>query len=90
MATYSVHHATSKTPYGPWQYRGVILKSNDHHKGPGHHSIVQIPATGAWYIVYHRWNNRKGDGPYSGGREIAIDKLVHDPDGTIEPVVMTD
>ncbi|MEO5912668.1 MAG: family 43 glycosylhydrolase [Luteolibacter sp.] len=87
--TYSVHHSTSKTPFGPWEYRGVILKSDDHNKGPGHHSIIQIPATGAWYIVYHRWNNRQGDGPYSGGRETAIDKMFHKPDGSIEPVVMT-
>ncbi len=89
-ATYSVHHATSKSPTGPWQYRGVILKSNERHKGPGHHSIIQFPADGPWWIVYHRWNNRKGDGPYDGAREIAIDKLDHKPDGSIEPVVMTD
>ncbi len=89
-STYSVHHSTSKSPTGPWEYRGVILKSDDHHKGPGHHSIIQIPGTGTWYIVYHRWNNRQGDGPYSGARETAIDKLVHQPDGSIAPVVMTD
>ena len=89
-ATYSVHHATSKSPIGPWKYQGVILKSNDRHKGPGHHSIVQIPDTKKWYIIYHRWNNREGDGPYSGGRDTAIDKLVHHPDGSIEPVIMTD
>jgi beta-xylosidase len=89
-STYSVHHSTSKSPTGPWEYRGVILKSDDHHKGPGHHSVIQIPGTDKWYIVYHRWNNRRDDGPYSGARETAIDKLVHDPDGNIEPVVMTD
>ncbi|MES2657358.1 MAG: family 43 glycosylhydrolase [Verrucomicrobiota bacterium] len=89
-STYSVHHAISKTPVGPWKYRGAILRSNDRHKGPGHHSIIRVPATGDWYIVYHRWNNRQGDGPYSGARETAIDKLVHKPDGSIEPVVMTD
>lgn len=88
--TYSVHHSTSKSPTGPWQYRGVILKSDDHNKGPGHHSILRIPGTDTWYIVYHRWNNRQGNGPYSGGRETCIDKLVHKPDGSIEPVVMTD
>ena len=89
-ATYSVHHSTSKSPFGPWQYRGEILKSDDRHKGPGHCSIIQFPAGGEWWIVYHRWNNRRGDGPYSGSREMAIDKLVHREDGTIAPVVMTD
>lgn len=89
-STYSVHHATSKSPVGPWDYRGVILKSDEHHKGPGHHSIIRYPADGPWHIIYHRWNNREGDGPYSGSRETAIDKLVHGKNGSIEPVIMTD
>ncbi len=89
-ATYSVHHSTSVSPVGPWKNRGVILNSDATHKGPGHHSIVQLPENKKWYIVYHRWNKCEGDGPYRGGRETAIDKLVHRPDGGIEPVVMTD
>jgi beta-xylosidase len=89
-ATYSVHHSTSKSPLGPWEYRGEILKSDATHKGPGHHSIFKIPASGKWYIAYHRWQGVTGGGPYSGARVTAIDKLVHDPDGGIEPVVMTD
>ncbi len=89
-SSYSVHHATSKSPLGPWEHRGEILKSDEHHKGPGHHSIVQFPSGGDWWIVYHRWNKRTGDGPYRGSRETCIDKLTHGPDGTIVPVVMTD
>ena len=89
-STYSVHHSTSSSPTGPWKYRGVILKSDDRHKGPGHHSIIQIPDSETCYIIYHRWNNREGNGPYQGARETCIDKLVHKPDGWIEPVVMTD
>ncbi len=87
---YSVHHSTSESPTGPWKYRGVVLQSDAKHKGPGHHSIFQIPASGKWYIAYHRWNNREGDGPFRGSRETCIDKLVHTEDGGIEPVVMTD
>ena len=89
-SSYSVHHSTSKTPFGPWEYRGAILTSDDHNKGPGHHSIIQYPAGGNWFIIYHRWNNRSGDGPYKGARETCLDKLVHNPDGTIAPVEMTD
>lgn len=89
-ATYSVHHSTSKSALGPWKYRGVILQSDATHKGPGHHSIFQIPSSGKWYIAYHRWQGVKGDGPYAGARVTAIDKLVPNPDGTIQPVVMTD
>lgn len=89
-ASYSVHHVTSESPVGPWKYRGVILKSDEKHKGPGHHSIVQFPAGGDWWILYHRWNSRPGDGPFSGSRETCIDRLTHRPDGSIDPVVMTD
>jgi len=89
-STYSVHHSTSKSPTGPWEYRGAILKSDDHHKGPGHHSIIRLPGNGPWHIIYHRWNNRGGDGSYSGARDTAIDKLIHQKDGGIQPVIMTD
>jgi beta-xylosidase len=89
-ASYSVHHATAPSPTGPWTYRGAILTSDKKHKGPGHHSIIQAPGTNEWLIVYHRWNNREDDGPYHGHREIAIDRLVHEKDGAIRPVLMTD
>lgn len=89
-ATYSVHHATSRSPVGPWRYRGAILTSSEKHKGPGHHSIIEFPKRGDWKIVYHRWNNREGNGPFRGRRETAIDTLTHHRDGKIEPVVMTD
>ena len=89
-ASYSVHHATAETPTGPWRYRGCILKSDARHKGPGHHSILRLPGTDQWRIIYHRWNDRQGDGPFSGSREIAIDRLEHTPDGGITPIRMTD
>ena len=89
-ASYSVHHATSTSPLGPWTYRGCILKSDARHKGPGHHSIIQKPGTNDWLIVYHRWNHSEGNGPYHGSRSIAIDRLEHGKNGTILPVVMTD
>jgi beta-xylosidase len=89
-SSYSVHHATAPTPTGPWTYRGPILASDDRHKGPGHHSVIQNPRTGEWLIVYHRWNDREGDGPYTGSREVAIDRLVHEEGGRIRTVVMTD
>lgn len=88
--SYSVHYSTAPSPTGPWTYQGVILSGNEHHKGPGHHSLVQLPGTGQWLIVYHRWNNRGGEGPYSGSRETCIDRLDHAADGTIRRVVMTD
>ena len=76
-------------PTGPWTYRGAILTSDATHKGPGHHSFIKSDVSGQWYIVYHRWENQKGDGPYRGSRQVCIDKLEYDADGLIKPIVMT-
>ncbi len=88
-ADYSVHYATAPSPTGPWRYRGAILTSDRTHKGPGHHSFVQAP-TGEWLIVYHRWENPQGPAPFSGERQVAIDRLRYAKDGRILPVRMTD
>ena len=87
---YAVHYATAASPVGPWTYRGVILSSDKKHKGPGHHSFVQVPATGEWLIVYHRWEHPKGGMPFKGERQVSVDRLRYAPDGTILPVQMTD
>jgi len=89
-ASYSVHYATSPTPTGPWTYRGAILESNPRHKGPGHHSIIHLPGIDRWFIVYHRYNNQSGNGPFRAPRQIAIDRLDYTPDRLIRRVEMTD
>ncbi|MDF9831815.1 beta-xylosidase [Ereboglobus sp. PH5-5] len=89
-ASYSVHYATSKSPVGPWKYRGAILKSDASHKGPGHHSFFKDPADGSDLIVYHRYDGQTGDGPYSTRRQIAIERVRYDKNGLILPIIMTD
>ena len=89
-ASYSVHVSESDSPTGSWDYQGAILVSDDRHKGPGHHSIVESPHTGEPFIVYHRWNDREGNGPYEGERATAIEPLRYDADGHLMPVTMTD
>jgi beta-xylosidase len=86
---YSVHYATARSATGPWTYRGAILTSDGRYKGPGHHSFYRDPADGEWRIVYHRWENAPGDGPYTGKRRIAIERLRFAADGAIVPVTMT-
>ncbi|HEY3411559.1 MAG TPA: family 43 glycosylhydrolase [Armatimonadota bacterium] len=87
--TYSVYYVTSTTPVGPWKAGGKILSSDDKRKGPGHHSIIKHPDRDEWYIVYHRWENQSGRGPYRGSRQVAIDKLEYGSDGSLKPVTMT-
>lgn len=88
--SYSVHYATAPSPTGPFTYQGPILVGNDKHKGPGHHSIIQDPKTDTWRIVYHRWNDQKGNPPYRGQRSTAIETLTYDEKGLIKPITMTD
>jgi beta-xylosidase len=89
-AAYSVHHATAKSPAGPWTYRGAILTSDATRKGPGHHSFFTNPADGAELIAYHRYEGESGGGPYKSRRQIAFERVYYNPDGSIRPIVMTD
>lgn len=89
-SSYCVHYATSASPAGPWKYRGKILESDATHQGPGHHSFVENPKSKEWFIVYHRWESTKKDGPFRGGRKIAVEKIEYDAEGLIRPVEMTD
>lgn len=74
--------------------RQVVLKQNPRLQifGTGHHSVIQEPGTDQWYIVYHRFARpdaiKKG---LSAGynREVCIDKMEFNADGTIKPVVVT-
>ena len=88
--SYCVHYATSASPAGPWSYRGKILESDATHQGPGHHSFVEHPETKEWFIIYHRWESEKKEGPFRGGRKIAVEKIEYDVEGGIRPVKMTD
>jgi beta-xylosidase len=61
----------------------------------GHHSVINVPGTDEWYIVYHRFDiERFGDvEEYSdeagNNREVCIDRLYFDEDGNIIPVRAT-
>jgi hypothetical protein len=51
--------------------------------------VLNIPGTDDWYIVYHRFTRPEGvKMGLSGGynREVCIDRMCFNPDGTIIPV----
>lgn len=84
---YSVAYAMSTSPYGPFKRIGKILQQDGKiARGAGHHSVVNIPGTDDWYIAYHRRPLDDKDGHH---REMAIERLFFNEDGTIRPVVMT-
>lgn len=85
--TYRVQYATADSPLGPYTYGGCILQTNADGTihGPGHHSVLQDGDD--YYILYHRHDNPHSNRGFH--RQLAMDKLVFNPDGTIAPVVAT-
>ena len=70
----------------------TVLLAKDGSKGiwgTGHHAVIQRPGTDDWYIVYHRFARPDAiklgwDAGYH--REICIDRLEFNDDGTLKPV----
>jgi beta-xylosidase len=75
--THRLCYAIGDSPYGPFQYQGVILTPVV--GWTTHHSIVEV--NGNWYLFYH-------DSVPSGGktwlRSIKVAELKYRADGTIE------
>lgn len=94
---YRVRYATSKSPVGPLDIpKNNLILVKDVSKGiygTGHNSVLQVPGKDEWYMVYHRFS--KPDGIRMGSaagfhREVAIDRMEFNADGSIRPVVVTD
>lgn len=84
---YRVAYAIADSPLGPFERIGTILQQDPEiATGAGHHSVIQIPGTDDYYIVYHR---RGLDIKHYNERSTCIDKLEFDEDGFIKPVKMT-
>ena len=85
--SYQVRYATSDKPLGPYTYRGVVLKTNADGTvhGPGHHSILKEGED--YYIIYHRHDNPHSNRGFH--RQVCIDKLIFEADGSIREVVPT-
>ena len=93
---YRVRYATAPSPTGPLTIPGDNLvlakRPEDGIYGTGHNSVLQIPGTDHWYIVYHRFSVPTGIGMGDAAgfhREVCIDKLEFNPDGSIKPVEPT-
>ena len=85
--TYKVAYGTADKITGPFQRIGAILESDENvATGAGHNSVINIPGTDKWFIVYHRRPIPNEDRDH---RVTCIDKLEFNNDGTIKPVKMT-
>ena len=85
--TYKVAYAIADKISGPFQRIGTILESDENvATGAGHNSVINVPETDKWFMVYHRRPIPNEDRDH---RVTCIDKLEFNPDGTIKPVQMT-
>lgn len=93
---YKVRYGVAKSPLGPIEIpkNNIVIQGNpvEGIYATGHNSVLQIPNKDEWYIVYHRFSYptgiKMGD---AGGfhREVCIDKLEFNQDGTIKQVIPT-
>lgn len=79
-----ISYATSKSPWGPFKYGGVII--NNDHSDPknwnNHGSLVEFK--GQWYVFYHRATH----GSYTM-RKACVEPIKFNEDGSINEVEMT-
>lgn len=84
---YSVAYAIADSPFGPFNRIGKILEEDATvATSAGHHSIMYVPNSEDYYIVYHR--RPLGD-KARDHRVTCIDKMTFDKDGFINPVKIT-
>lgn len=84
---YKVAYAIADSPLGPFERIGTVLQQQpDIATGAGHHSVIQIPGSDEWYMVYHRRPLGETD---ANRRVTCIDKMEFDKQGHIMPVKMT-
>ena len=76
--THNICYAIGDSPYGPFTYKGVLLKPVD--GWTNHHSVVAFK--GKWYLFYH-------DVQLSGQthlRNVKVTELKYNSDGTIQTI----
>ena len=80
----SIGYAMSKSPLGPYEYKGVIVNNAgcDPETWNNHGSIVQFGDQ--WYVLYHRSTHGSRT-----MRKVCIEPIKFNEDGTIDEVEMT-
>jgi len=93
---YKVRYAISNSPTGPLEIpeNNIVIqgKPEEGIYATGHNSVLQIPNKDEWYLTYHRFSYPTGIKMGNAGgfhREVCIDKLEFNPDGTIKQVIPT-
>lgn len=90
---YHVAYGMSRSPLGPITVAEnpivLIQKPELGIYGTGHNSVICKPGTDEWYIVYHRIDKAYLNDRPGTHRQVCIDRLTFNDDGTIRPVTPT-
>ena len=82
--TETLAYAMSKSPLGPWDFRGIIMAEHANGCWTNHHSLVDYK--GQWYLFYHTNFFSPSD---DKRRSVCIEKVTFRADGTIQEVTQT-
>ncbi len=82
--TERLEYATSASPTGPFEHKGVIMDESASGCWTNHHSIIEYK--GQWYLFYH---DRDLSPDFDKNRSIRADYLFFNDDGTIQKVTPT-
>ncbi|WP_460761811.1 family 43 glycosylhydrolase [Niabella terrae] len=90
---YRVRYGTATSPLGKITVpaNNIVIQKDTSNGiyGTGHNSVLQLPGSEQWYLIYHRFNYPNGInmGEQAGyNRETCIDPLYFNADGSIRPV----
>lgn len=82
--TETLAYAMADNPFGPFEFKGIIMDESPTGCWTNHHSIVE--KDGQWYLFYHH-NDYSPD--MDKRRSARIDELTFNPDGTMNKVIPT-
>ena len=79
--TETLAYAMSRSPLGPWDFKGIIMAEHSNRCWTNHHSILEYD--GQWYLFYHHNDFSPDD---DKRRSACIEPLSFNADGTIREV----
>ena len=82
--TETLAYAMSRSPLGPWDFKGIFMAEHANHCWTNHHSFVEYK--GQWYLFYHHNDFSPSDDKRRSAR---IERVTFNADGTIREVKPT-
>ena len=82
--TETLAYAMSKSPLGPWDFKGIFMAEHENKCWTNHHSFVEYK--GQWYLFYHHNDYSPA---FDKLRSARIERVSFNADGTIREVLPT-